>query len=65
MRTAISARGWANTLGLTSPSTVPGGLTSITGDDGKQYPIQTLWSNESAGGAGYCAGCGNDFPVTG
>ena len=52
-------------FGLTSPSTVPGGLTNITGNDGKQYPIQTLWSNESAGGTGYCAGGGNDFPVTG
>src|SRR5256714_264741 len=49
-------------FGLTSPSTVPGGLTNITGNDGKQYPIQTLWSNESAGGAGYCAGGGKDLP---
>ena len=55
----------AVTLGLTTPSTVPGGLNNITGNDGKQYPVQSLWSNGSAGGAGYCAGAGDDFPVTG
>jgi len=53
------------TFGLSSPSTVPGGLNNITGNDGKQYPVQSLWSNDSAGGAGYCAGAGDDFPVTG
>jgi serine protease len=52
-------------LELLPPSVVPGGLTNITGNDGKQYPVQTLWSNESAAGAGYCAGGGNDLPVTG
>ena len=66
--------GWENgdkcawvgyTLGVTSPSTVPGGLNNITGNDGKQYPVQSLWSNNSAGGAGYCSGAGNDLPVTG
>src|SRR6266566_6261089 len=36
-----------------------------TGNDGRQYPVQSLWSNNSAGGAGYCAGAGDDFPVTG
>jgi hypothetical protein len=29
------------------------------------YPVQTLWSNDSAGGVGYCAGAGDDLPVTG
>ncbi|HZT91858.1 MAG TPA: hypothetical protein VFA05_07460 [Gaiellaceae bacterium] len=53
------------TEGLASPSTVPGGLNNITGNDGKQYPVQSLWSNDSAGGAGYCAGAGDDVPVTG
>jgi len=53
------------TEGLTSPSTVPGGLNDITGNDGQQYPVQSLWSNDSAGGAGYCAGAGDDLPVTG
>jgi hypothetical protein len=52
-------------FGLTSPSTVPGGLNNITGSDGKAYPVQSLWSNDSAGGAGYCAGAGDDLPVTG
>ena len=53
------------TLGLTAPSTVPGGLNDITGNDGKQYAVQSLWSNGSAGGAGWCAGAGDDLPVTG
>ena len=52
-------------FGLTSPSTVPGGLNNITGNDGKAYPVQSLWSNDSAGGTGYCAGAGDDLPVTG
>jgi hypothetical protein len=29
-----------------------------------EYAVQSLWSNESAGGTGYCAGAGDDFPVT-
>jgi len=57
---------WVGYLqGITPPSTVPGGLNNITGSDGKQYPVQSLWSNSSAGGAGYCAGAGDDLPVTG
>jgi serine protease len=52
-------------FGITSPSTVPGGLNNITGNDGKQYAVQSLWSNNSASGAGYCAGAGDDLPVTG
>ena len=51
------------TFGTTSPSTVPGGLNNITGNDGKQYPVQSLWSNNSAAGAGYCAGAGDDLPT--
>jgi serine protease len=53
------------TFGVTQPSTVPGGLNNITGNDGKQYAVQSLWSNDSAAGTGYCAGAGDDFPVTG
>jgi serine protease len=53
------------TLGITPPDSVPGGLNNITGNDGKQYPVQSLWSNDSAGGAGWCAGAGDDLPVTG
>jgi serine protease len=51
--------------GVAPPSTVPGGLNNITGNDGKQYPVQSLWSNDSAGGTGWCAGAGDDLPVTG
>jgi hypothetical protein len=43
---------------------VPGGMTNITGNDGKQYPIQTLWSNDAAAGTGWCAGGSNDLPET-
>ena len=50
------------TDGITAPSTVPGGLNNITGNDGKKYPVQSLWSNDAAGGTGYCAGAGNDLP---
>jgi hypothetical protein len=46
-------------------STVPGGLSEITGNDGNAYAVQSLWSNDSAAGAGYCAGAGDDVPVTG
>jgi serine protease len=53
------------TEGITPASTVPGGLNDITGNDGKLYPVQSLWSNDSAGGAGWCAGAGDDLPVTG
>jgi serine protease len=51
--------------GVAPPSTVPGGLNDITGNDGNEYPVQSLWSNGSAGGAGWCAGAGDDLPVTG
>ena len=53
------------TEGIEPASTVPGGINTMTGNDGKLYPVQSLWSNDSAGGAGYCAGAGNDLPVTG
>jgi serine protease len=51
------------TEGLASPSVVPGGVNNITGNDGKQYAVQSLWSNTSAAGAGYCAGAGDDLPA--
>jgi serine protease len=53
------------TEGVAPASAVPGGLNNITGNDGKQYPVQSLWSNASAGGTGWCAGAGDDLPVTG
>jgi serine protease len=64
--------GWENgdkcawvgyTFGVTAASTVPGGLNNITGNDGKQYAVQSMWSNNSAEGAGYCAGSNNDLPT--
>jgi hypothetical protein len=66
--------GWENgdkcawvgyTGGATSPSSVPGGLGTMTGNDGKSYPVQSLWSNNSAAGTGYCAGAGTNLPVGG
>jgi hypothetical protein len=50
------------TEGLTPAST---GLNNIRGNDGKLYPVQSLWSNDSAAGAGYCSGAADDLPVTG
>ena len=29
----------------------------------RRYPVQSLWSNDSALGAGYCAGAGDDLPT--
>jgi hypothetical protein len=54
-------------LSRKSPVNLVGGfgLNNVTGNDGKKYPVQSLWSNESAGDTGYCAGAGDDFPVTG
>ncbi|MDX6503707.1 MAG: hypothetical protein QOE29_832 [Gaiellaceae bacterium] len=66
--------GWENadkcawvgyTEGIAAPSTVPGGLNNIRGNDGQLYAVQSLWSNNSAAGAGYCAGAGDDLPVVG
>jgi serine protease len=51
------------TFGVAPASTVPGGLNNITGNDGKQYAVQSLWSNNSAAGAGYCAGASDDLPT--
>ena len=54
---------WVGYTGLIPASTVPGGLNNITGNDGRQYPVQSLWSNDSAAGAGWCAGAGDDLPT--
>jgi serine protease len=50
--------------GATDPSglAVPGGAGNIVGNRGGQFPVQSLWSNASAQGLGYCAGAGNDLP---
>jgi hypothetical protein len=57
---------WVGYTGITGTAhDVPGGLNDITGNDGRRYPVQSLWSNASAAGAGYCAGANDDLPVTG
>jgi serine protease len=54
---------WAwYTFGIAPTSVMPGSLQAIRGNDGRLYPVQTLWSNDSAAGAGYCAGGSNDLP---
>ncbi len=40
----------------------PGAASNITGNHGGKFPVQSLWSNEAAGGAGYCAGTDNELP---
>jgi hypothetical protein len=44
----------------------PGAIGTITGNNngkpGQSFPVQALWSNNAAGGAGYCAGSGTDLP---
>jgi hypothetical protein len=54
---------WVGYNGLVPASTVPGGLNDITGNDGKPYAVQSLWSNGSAAGTGWCAGAGDDLPT--
>jgi serine protease len=54
---------WVGYNGLVPASTVPGGLNNITGNDGRLYPVQSLWSNDSAAGTGWCAGAGDDLPT--
>jgi serine protease len=49
--------------GIAAPSAIPGGLNNITGNDGKKYPVQSLWSNNAAGGTGWCAGAEDDLPT--
>jgi hypothetical protein len=45
------------------PEPVPGAMGNITGNAGDRFAVQSLWSNDSAGGAGYCAGAGTDLPT--
>jgi hypothetical protein len=41
---------------------IPGALNDIKGNRGSTFAVQSLWSNDAAAGAGYCAGAGNDLP---
>ncbi len=34
---------------------VPGSPFNMVGNDGRTYPVQSLWSNQAAGGVGACA----------
>jgi hypothetical protein len=45
------------------PEPIPGALGNITGNAGDRFAVQSLWSNDSAGGTGYCAGAGTDLPT--
>jgi serine protease len=51
-------------LGLPGEPTVtpiPGALNDIKGNQGQTFAVQSLWSNQAAAGAGYCAGAGDDL----
>lgn len=41
---------------------IPGAMGDVTGNQGKRFAVQSLWSNQAAAGAGYCAGAGTDLP---
>ncbi len=41
---------------------IPGAMGDIKGNEGKTFAVQSLWSNEAAGGTGYCAGAGTNLP---
>jgi hypothetical protein len=41
---------------------IPGAMGDIKGNAGSTFAVQSLWSNEAAGGTGYCAGAGTDLP---
>jgi serine protease len=43
------------------PLPIPGAMGDIKGSGGGTFAVQALWSNDSAAGAGYCAGAGTDL----
>ena len=45
------------------PVPIPGAMGTMTGNKGTVFPVQSLWSNNAAAGAGYCAGSGTDLPA--
>jgi hypothetical protein len=45
-----------------SATPIPGPINDITGNRGQTFAVQSLWSNQAAGGTGYCAGAGDDLP---
>jgi serine protease len=56
---------WVGENLLTGQGTEPiyGAMGDVKGNGGRTFAVQSLWSNDSAGGAGYCAGAGTDFPT--
>jgi hypothetical protein len=42
------------------PSSFPGGLANVTGNDGGQFAVQSEWSNADNAGSGWCAGLPQD-----
>jgi hypothetical protein len=42
---------------------IPGAMGDIKGNQGGTFAVQSLCSNDSAGGTGYCAGAGTDLPT--
>lgn len=57
--------GYSALTGGANSLPVPGAGADIRGNAGGTFPVQALWSNNSAGGLGYCAGADTDLPVTG
>ena len=49
--------------GTAPPEPIPGAMGNIQGNKGDRFAVQSLWSNASAGGLGYCAGAGTDLPT--
>jgi hypothetical protein len=45
------------------PAPIPGATGDITGNRGTTFAVQSLWSNDAAAVAGYCAGAGTDLPT--
>ena len=41
------------------PEPIPGAIGDIKGNAGDTFAVQSLWSNDAAAGAGYCAGAGH------
>jgi hypothetical protein len=52
-----------DTFGFGTVGRVPGAAGEIRGNHGGHFAVQSLWSNEGAGGVGYCAGTNSDLPL--
>jgi serine protease len=57
------ALGLPSVSGLPTTVPIPGAMGNMTGNAGGTFAVQSLWSNASAGGLGYCAGvASSDLP---